>query len=585
MKQTKFINQILFTTNKITDEKSTFIEITEGFETTLFGNENNNDNNDIIINQKPDEKSTFIEISPEIREILIKKYNLNQNEKIIVIIEDSISDEENMAISDYNYKFMLENGTELDLNNIEEDIFININVPILNLESVNFNYNIIFSQQGFDIYDKKSEFYTDKCISINLNGNDITLDDRKNEIYPNNVTLCKDNCEYVGVNIETQYINCSCNLNPNKKMNNSDDFLKQDNGNYFSYILDNINYKIVKCYNLLSSFDNIKSNYSFYVMQVIFISILFLDFRYYNNTIKQLKLIIFHVSPLMKKMQQKKYNPKIKSEKQKIRPKMKIFRSKQKKKDTKVKYIYENTPQSFNNFHQGVKGKKINITKSTLNELPFDSAQLKDKRNICQIFYSIIIQKLEIINILFCSNSKFKLILISQNILSLLINFFFNTLLYSDDVISNKYHNNGSLDYIATLSLSLLSNIITSIITHYLNYAKHLEETFEYIKEIKIRFFYFFNFFKFFKILKIKFFLFLINQIFVASCCFYYIIIFFILYTCTISSLMISYLTSLLESFITSIVITIIITFLRKISFTCSNRNIYNTSKYINEKF
>ena len=38
-----------------------------------------------------------------------------------------------------------------------------------------------------------------------------------------------------------------------------------------------------------------------------------------------------------------------------------------------------------------------------------------------------------------------------------------NALLYSDDVVSQKYHNNGNLDFITSLSLSLASNIISSI--------------------------------------------------------------------------------------------------------------------------
>ena len=37
-------------------------------------------------------------------------------------------------------------------------------------------------------------------------------------------------------------------------------------------------------------------------------------------------------------------------------------------------------------------------------------------------------------------------------------------LLYSDDVVSQKYHNNVNLDFVTSLSLSVVSNIITSIV-------------------------------------------------------------------------------------------------------------------------
>ena len=59
-----------------------------------------------------------------------------------------------------------------------------------------------------------------------------------------------------------------------------------------------------------------------------------------------------------------------------------------------------------------------------LNELPYGFAINNDRRNIFEIFYSIIIEKLELIYILFYAQRIFWLILISEYILSLLINFF-----------------------------------------------------------------------------------------------------------------------------------------------------------------
>ena len=138
--------------------------------------------------------------------------------------------------------------------------------------------------------------------------------------------------------------------------------------------------------------------------------------------------------------------------------------------------------------------KKIDYTKyimekkEDLNELPFSQAIYKDKRNFCQIFMSVIVQKLEIMNIIFGEN-KIKIILIYQYILSLIIDLFFNTFLYSDEIISNKYHNNGKLAFIASLTISLKSNIITSIICNFFNFSKGLEERLEQIIDIKIELF------------------------------------------------------------------------------------------------
>ena len=222
---------------------------------------------------------------------------------------------------------------------------------------------------------------------------------------------------------------------------------------------------------------------------------------------------------------------------------------------------------------------------SDINELPYKIAIKNDKRNVFSIFYSLLYEKIELINILFFTQSKFRLILISEFILSLLINFFFNTFLYSDDVISHKYHNNGELDVFVTLFLSVLSNIITSIICYYLKYSKNLEEMFDLIKEIKNKIYYVFNVNRFIKNLKIKFVVFLIGQIIAISCCYYYIVIFFIVYSTCKKSLIINFILSLVEGLIESIGISMVVAILRRISIKCLNRNIYNTSKYINKHF
>ena len=120
--------------------------------------------------------------------------------------------------------------------------------------------------------------------------------------------------------------------------------------------------------------------------------------------------------------------------------------------------------ESINTFNSKYKQKK-NKKKSTIkcfddkdesiNQLSFERAKDKDKRNILKIFISILLPKIDIINV-FYSKNKLQLILMSQYLTLLILNTFFNTLLYSNEIISKKYHNDGELDFIATLILSLL---------------------------------------------------------------------------------------------------------------------------------
>ena len=194
------------------------------------------------------------------------------------------------------------------------------------------------------------------------------------------------------------------------------------------------------------------------------------------------------------------------------------------------------------------------------------------------------LQKLEFIDI-FIGDNKLKVLLICEYMLSLLINLFFNTLLYTDDVISNKYENNGDLDFLISLILTISSNIITSIIYYILKFTNSFETTTKEILLIKNKNIYIDLLFKSIKILKIKSFIFFISEIIIVVIMFYYLFIFSILYSKTKLSLLINFIYSLLECLILSIGISIIVTITRKISLLCKSKNLYKVSKFINEIF
>ena len=576
---------------------------------------------------------TFINLLKSDIELIYNIFKLNkENEKIYVLIVDNFSNNTRTATSNYTYRFFLENKTELNLSIINEDNYVDFYVPIFDLELANFNASKYYAEQGFDIYNKSSEFYNDFCTSAHQGENDVTLKDRKKDIYPNNVTLCKNNCIYNGVDIENERIICSCNLNPNIENENDtkeeDDFLLEDDGNFLSYLLDNINYKIFKCYKLLSSFDNLRNNYAFYAILGVFLIIITLNLIFYFHSLPALKNKMIKAAPSNNKVKVKKG---VKKELKRIRkstmntlknPTKKKKSTKRKISRKKIEYlnIETNTKKKIYSSKSvktkvnslGMKNKKFigsenrslekflkkkneiefelneenikNLNDDEINDLVYTQALRIDKRSIFRIFYSLIIQKLEIINLM-CNKQNIKIILVSEYILSLLFNFFFNTLLYSDDVVSNKYHNNGELDIIVTLILSLLSNIITSFVCFYLNYSKGIDERLELIRELKIKKYYICNVNIYFRFLKLKFICFFISEIFLVSGCFYYIVIFCIIYNKTTGSLVINYLISLLEGLITSIAITIIILITRKIGLVFHKKDLYNTSKYINNKF
>ena len=104
------------------------------------------------------------------------------------------------------------------------------------------------------------------------------------------------------------------------------------------------------------------------------------------------------------------------------------------------------------------------------NELTFNMAKKKDKRNIFKIFLSFFMEKIELIKIIFVRDKYSNIyFLFNLYILNYSIDLFMNCILYNDYAISQKYHNNGSLDFITSLVSSLLSNIISSFILLFVN--------------------------------------------------------------------------------------------------------------------
>ena len=588
---------------------------------------------------------TFIELTIEQKKELLNKFGIEENETLYVFISDSPSNDTNQATSDYSYAFYLENGTQLNISQISEEFTISITTPIRNLSLANYGYALEFSIDGYDIYNISGSFYTDICSSASTDNNDITLKDRKSDIYPNNITLCQNNCEYQEVNLTEKRLICICNLNSyDTNKSEAFSFFGETSDEIIDYFLDKINYKIFNCYHLLLSFDNLIKNPPFYVIIIIFIisiiyTVIFLfvgisNIRIYMHKeiptkLKLRELIIEH----LKEMKKKNKNNELEPPKKKIefetinnenckeqdcsknaQSVQKIFSNNEnnikkkyllkKGRNIKGKYVdYKmTTEENLNNMKKNKesenkinseekiykKDKKEEIIiykkKINYNRVPFSQAVREDKRSLCQLIKSLLFEKIGLLNI-FMNHQFYRTITISQYLLSLLLDFFFNTLFYSDEIISHKYHNNGRLDFVITLILSLIANIITSICVHFIENTKSIEEKLEIIQEVKDEKRYLFWSNKYIKSLKNKIVIFIIIELLIILGAFYYIAIFFIVYSHSTKSLLINYVVSLLESLLISTVISGIIVVMRKIGISYQNIYIYNTSKFIDFNF
>ena len=161
-----------------------------------------------------------------------------------------------------------------------------------------------------------------------------------------------------------------------------------------------------------------------------------------------------------------------------------------------------------------------------------------------------------------------------------------NCVFYAENVISEKYNNNGSIKFFTALSLSFASNIISSIICCLISKLSDYAFFFELIiKDVSDKNEYLLNMLKFKKFLCIKLsFFFLIQTLINLGMC-YYLVIFCTVYHKTQGSVIINYFVGIAESIAISFGLAFITSLMRYLSIKCKLKSIYYTSKFFFEKF
>ena len=379
-----------------------------------------------------------------------------------------------------------------------------------------------------------------------------------------------------GVKVSKKY------LNESKKENNPPKKISEINSENMSSKNCSISkgkekpqkYKKAKSHNILSTFSNKKNiKHQKDINNLLYLSISKND----NNSISKLN------------------TKKIKSNiVQTVIPKNKKFFSLEKLDRKKEIKETESVPthkklnlEKFSNYQFLIKLKESSIEKKELNEATYDQAMRLDTRPIHHIFLYVLANKIDIIDMLFYFNPYVHLsISITLYIFSILLDVTLNCFLYTDDAVSEKYHNNGHLETATSLLLSFMSNIFSSIICYIVETLSNYSDAFEIIiNESYKKKVYYRNMIKFKKLLKIKV-TFLFVVIFILCILMtYYISIFCTIYQTTQINIMINYLYGVLESFAISVGISLIITMLRYFSIKYKKRDLYYTSRFLYQKF
>ena len=276
--------------------------------------------------------------------------------------------------------------------------------------------------------------------------------------------------------------------------------------------------------------------------------------------------------------------------------------------DSKPKEVADNV-QNFNIFLGRSKGKKrtknkknilcelhniINqmdndeeVNKKELNNIPFTQALRIDKRNYLEMFFSVLVHEIDIINIFYYRKiNTYIAISLSIYAFELFLDLTFNCVLYTDDIVSKKYKNNGSIGAFTSLSLAFMSNITSSIISNILGNLADYEDMIDLIiKDAVNEKQYFNNIKRFRKYLAIKVSAFYIIQTIMNALMFYYLMIFCTIYKNTQISVFMNYLLGIIQSLLLSLGLSLLISLIRFLSIKYRWKSIYNTSKYLFENF
>ena len=240
----------------------------------------------------------------------------------------------------------------------------------------------------------------------------------------------------------------------------------------------------------------------------------------------------------------------------------------------------QNLYNLFNNDDDSVDAKELNT-------IPYTQALRIDNRSFFQILLSVLAHEIEIVDIFYYRNPFSHLsIILSLYIFECCLDLTLNCLLYTDDVVSEKYNNNGSIQFFTSLSLSFMSNIFAGIIAYILGKLAGYAEILEFIiKDASFEREYYLIIAKYKKyiILKLSFF-YIIQFIINLGMC-YYLMIFCTVYHNTQGSILINYIIGIAQSIAISAGLTITISLIRYLSLKNKWKNIYNTSKYFFEKF
>ena len=232
--------------------------------------------------------------------LIILKVEIHEEGMLVPVIEYEV----------YNFK----SKDKLNLNICKNDK-VDISIP------VNINENDLYK------HNISNDYYNDKCY-IADSKIDIILNDRRNEYYINNMSVCEKDCIFKDYNFYTKKVLCECFIKINFPLISEIGYNKDKFINDFKNISNIINLDIIKCYKSLFTKKGLIKNIGNYVLISIIIINIILFLLFKIKGFKKLKKQIENITKIKEKIKKKKKKGK---KKQKNNPPKIKIKNKRKK--------------------------------------------------------------------------------------------------------------------------------------------------------------------------------------------------------------------------------------------------------------
>ena len=211
---------------------------------------------------------------------------------------------------------------------------------------------------------------------------------------------------------------------------------------------------------------------------------------------------------------------------------------------------------------------KLSVIDNDLQDMDYEEAINYDKRSILRIYLDYLIDT-QIILGTFCTDNYLNLFVIKLSffIFTFQISFFLNAFFYTDEYISNAYHNDGVLDFFSGLPKSIYSFLATLITTNLLRMLSNSQnELKNVIKKKRLSANYRIIINQTLNKLKIKLIIYFIIVFFLEIFCLYYVTAFCAVYRFSQKYWFFGCLESFAMDSLVALIVCIFLSFLRYIS-------------------